>query len=201
MSLFKRAIEFGKEIYNLSNDENSIIMQSRKTFIFSYGEPRVKQDNENDFEVPIGCYDGAEVYELVDTYLLNQLKVVIAKVNMGLYRDDGLGKFKNMSGSEVERKKILVLVKIFKNNGLSINVKTNLKSADFLDIHYFDLVKEIHQPYKNPMMTLFTLTKNPIMCHQYCSNFRNQSQKEFQKFYQTNFSLEYTPTQTWDENN
>ena len=50
---------------------------------------------------------------------------------MGLYIDDGLGKFKNMSGSEVERKKIQ-LVKIFKNNGLSITVKTNLKTATFL---------------------------------------------------------------------
>ena len=29
LSLFNRAIEFGKEIYNLSNDEISIIMQSR----------------------------------------------------------------------------------------------------------------------------------------------------------------------------
>ena len=32
LSLFNRAIKFGKEIYNLSNYEISIIMQSRKTF-------------------------------------------------------------------------------------------------------------------------------------------------------------------------
>ena len=59
---------------------------------------------------------------------------------MGCY--DGLGK--STSGPEVERKK-KELVKIFKNNGLSITVKTNIKIADFLDIH-FDLVKEIYQP-------------------------------------------------------
>ena len=47
----------------------------------------------------MGCYDGEEVYELVGTYLLNKLKAVIAKENMGPYRDDGLGIFKNMSGS------------------------------------------------------------------------------------------------------
>ena len=29
---------------------------------------------------------------------------------------------------------------IFKNNGISVTVKPNLKTADFLDI-YFDLVK------------------------------------------------------------
>ena len=89
----------------------------------------------------MGCYDGAEMCELVGTYLLNQLKVVVAKENMELYRDDGLGIFKNRSGPEVERKK-KELVKIFKNNGLSI-------TADFLDIT-FDLVKESYQPYKKP---------------------------------------------------
>ena len=67
---------------------------------------------------------------------------------MVLYRDDGLSIFKNMSGPEAERKK-KELVKIFKDNGLSITEKTSLKTADFPDIH-FDLVKEIYQPYKKP---------------------------------------------------
>ena len=60
----------------------------------------------------MNCYDGVEVCELVGTYLLNQLKVVIAKENMGCYRDNCLGIFKNMAGPEVERKK-KELVKIF----------------------------------------------------------------------------------------
>ena len=83
--------------------------------------------------------------KLVGTYLLNQLKVVTANENMGLYREDGLSIFKNMSGPEIERTK-KELVKVFKNNGLPITVKTNLKTADFLNIHS-DLVKEIYQPY------------------------------------------------------
>ena len=49
----------------------------------------------------MGCYDGAEVYELVGTYLLNQLMVIIAKENMGLYRDDGLGIFNWVTGKEI----------------------------------------------------------------------------------------------------
>ena len=109
--------------------------------LFSDGEPWVEKDDEDDFDIPMGCYNGAELCELVGTYLLNQLKVVVAKENMGLYRDDSLGIFKNMSGPEVERKK-KELVKISKNNGLSI-------TADFLDIT-FDLVKESYQPYKKP---------------------------------------------------
>ena len=97
-------------------------MQLRKTLLFSDGEPWVKKDDEDDFDAPMGCSDGAEACELVGTYLLKQLKVDIAKENMGLYRDHGLGIFKNMQGPEVERKKN-ELVKIFKNDGLSITVK------------------------------------------------------------------------------
>ena len=84
LPLFKRAIVFGKEIYNLSNDEISIIMQSKKTLLFKDSEPWVKKDDEDDFNVPMGCYNVAEMYKLVGTYLLNQSKVVIAKENMGL---------------------------------------------------------------------------------------------------------------------
>ena len=65
-----------------------------------------------------------------------------------LDRNDDIGVFKSSPGPEVDRKK-KELIKIFKNNGLSINVKTSIKTADFLDIH-FDLVKEIYHPYKKP---------------------------------------------------
>ena len=80
-------------------------MQSRKTLLFSDGETWVKKDDEDDFDVPMGCYNGAEVCKVVGTYLLNQLQAVIAKENMVIYRDDGLSIFKNMSEPEVERKK------------------------------------------------------------------------------------------------
>ena len=54
-------------------------MQSRKTLLFSDGQPWVKKDDEDDFDVTMGYYHGAEVCELVGTCLLNQMKVVIAK--------------------------------------------------------------------------------------------------------------------------
>ena len=88
------------------------------------------------------CYDGGEICELIGTYLLYQINNVISKENVGLSRDNGLGIFRNMSGPEVERKK-KDLIRIFKSNGLSITVKTNLKVADFLDIHSEKYVKWI----------------------------------------------------------
>ena len=69
--------------------------------------------------------------------LTSQINVV-SKENIGLYWNDGLGIFKNVSGSKEGRKKN-DSIRIFKINGLSISVKTNLKVADFLDAR-FDLI-------------------------------------------------------------
>ena len=97
-------------------------------------------------------------------------------------------------------------MEVFKNNTLSIPVKTNIKTADFLDIQ-FDLVKEIYQPYKKPDNDPLYINKKP--------------QKEFQEFHQMNIFLtdqflvtknalkksgydlsqKYNPTQNQDGNN
>ena len=92
------------------------------------------------------CYDGPEVWELVGTYILNKLKNITKKESIDLYRDDGLEIFQNIPKSEIERKKKQIL-KVFKDCGLSINIKCNLKLVDFLDVT-FDLVSEIYKPYR-----------------------------------------------------
>ena len=96
----------------------------------------------------MGCYNDAEVCELVGTYILNKLKNVTNKENIGLYCDDGLGIFQNIPKTEIERKKKQI-VKVFKDCGLSITIKCNLKSIDSLDIT-FDLVNNIYKPYHRP---------------------------------------------------
>ena len=54
-------------------------MQSRQTLLFSYSKPWAKKEDEHNFDVSMCCYHGAEVCELVGTYLLSQLKAVTAK--------------------------------------------------------------------------------------------------------------------------
>ena len=100
-----------------------------------------KKSREENFDVSMDCYDGAEVCELVGTYILNKLKNVTNKQDIGLYRDDGLGIFQNIPKTEIERKK-KQFVKAFKECGLSITIKCNSNSVDFLDVT-FDLVNEI----------------------------------------------------------
>ena len=62
-----------------------------------------KSGNGN-FDLSIGCYDGAQVCELFESFILNKLASVTNRSNIGLYRDDGLETFQNISKSESERK-------------------------------------------------------------------------------------------------
>ena len=103
----------------------------------------------------MGCYDRAEI---IGTNLLYKINNAISKEDIGLYRDVGLGIFRYMSVPEVERKK-KDLIRIFKSNGLSITVKTNLKVADFLDIH-FEIIQGIYQPYKKSNDEPLDINKN-----------------------------------------
>ena len=85
----------------------------------------------------MGTFDGSEVCELVGLYLLDILEKEFGDNKVGLYRDDELSCFQNLSGPEsknIKRKRC----KIFKDHGLNITVECNLRITDFLDIT-FDL--------------------------------------------------------------
>ena len=55
------------------------------------------------FDVTMGTYDGAEVCELVGSLLLYALSLKYNKTNIGLYRNDGLAVFKNVSGAHCQK--------------------------------------------------------------------------------------------------
>ena len=58
LELLNKTIQFAKEITPISDENLNIIMQSRKTLLFHNQEPWVKREGEEDFDVPMGCYDG-----------------------------------------------------------------------------------------------------------------------------------------------
>ena len=102
----------------------------------------------------MGCLDGTEVSDLTGLYILSKTKSVFETQNdVGLYRDGGLGIFRNLSGPEIERVRKEIIT-IFKECGLSLTTKTNLKVVQFLDIE-LDLINNTYRPYKklndNPM--------------------------------------------------
>ena len=46
-------------------------MNARKTLLFHHEETWMKNKGEKDFDVPMGCHDGAEICELLGTFILN----------------------------------------------------------------------------------------------------------------------------------
>ena len=103
-------------------------------------------------------FDGAECCELVGAYILNLLREFIDKGNIGLYRDDGLGVFENLSGPQIERKKKKI-INVFKDCGLKISVSANQKSVDFLDVT-LNLDTDKYQPYTKPNSEIRYIHKN-----------------------------------------
>ena len=81
----------------------------------------------------MGCYDGAEICELVGIYIQNKLWKLMSRKDLGLYRVDELWILKNTSGPEADQKRKNI-IKIFKECGFSITCEINKKIVNFLDV-------------------------------------------------------------------
>ena len=77
--------------------------------------------------------------------MLNQLSTVIDKSSVGLYRDDGLAAINNANGPELDRIR-KDIIPLFKEEGLSITIETNLFETDFLD-DIFNLATKKYFPF------------------------------------------------------
>ena len=132
--LFDEAISFAKLHYDFISDELEIMMHSRKTLLFWQNSTWVKKEGDEDFDIPMGCYDDAEICELVGIYIQNKLYKLMNKNDFGLFRDCGLWILRNTSGPEADRKR--KNIKIFKEYGRSITCEINKKIVDFLDVRF-----------------------------------------------------------------
>ena len=73
----------------------TIIMQSCKTLLFHKNQPWMKRSGNEECDVPMGYFDGAEICEPIGIYILMKLQSILQKDNPGIYRDQGLGVKKN----------------------------------------------------------------------------------------------------------
>ena len=137
--LFNEVIQYAKNIVQVPD-------HSRKSLIFHGNEPWVKTEGNEDLDVTMGSNNGAEISEIVGLLMLSKLVHLFQDNSVGLYRDGGLSVLRNLSGPETERLRKNV-VKIFKDCGLSITSKTNLKIVDYLDVT-FDLQNDSYKPYR-----------------------------------------------------
>ena len=137
---FNIAVSWSKQNHNFTEQQLEIISNCKSHF-FLERSPWIKKCNEN-FDVTMGAYDGAEVAEFVGSNILNKLEKIIPQENIGLYQDDGcvLLRCTRIMTAEIEKnsKKIF---SIFKDCKLTVTIEGNVTVTEFLDI-YFDLRKE-----------------------------------------------------------
>ena len=102
----------------------------------------------------MGSFNVAEICELIGLYIQSKLETVLPKSNFGIYRDDGLALLRNLNGQETDKVRKNI-IRVFKDIGFSLEIETNLKEVDFLDVS-LNLRNGTYRPYKKPNIGFFT---------------------------------------------
>ena len=123
------ALDFASRYDSISDEERNIIMHSRKSLLVCKNTYWGKKNQEDLFDVTMGSNDGAEVCELVGSYLLHQIYHKFGP-NFGLYRDDGLG-ITSSCPRHVERVE-KGICELFKKNRLKITIEANKKVLNYV---------------------------------------------------------------------
>ena len=153
-----QALDHAKQFTNVSPKDVNMIMHARKSLLFANNKVWVKKSGDTSFDVTMGCFDGAEICELVGLYILYLLGNKFGNDNMGLYRDDGLACFHGLDGPSSDRIR-KDIVRTFQELGLKITIQTNLKIVNFLDVT-MNLLTGTYQPYNKPNDQPLYINKN-----------------------------------------
>ena len=100
--LFSRALTFASDYVVIEDQHKEILMNARKSLLFSNGMAWKKKTGL--FDTTMGAFDGCEVCELVGILILQKMKDSFPDINFGLYRDDGLGAYKRIPTTQLNKK-------------------------------------------------------------------------------------------------
>ena len=89
----KQVLHFSENYFKVDKDK-AINKYARNSLRFNDQQTWIKKESRL-FDVMIGAYDDANVWELF--VILYQLTLKHDKSNMGLYRDEALAAFKNIT--------------------------------------------------------------------------------------------------------
>ena len=130
--LLVRSHNHAREYTDITEEEVEIILARRKSVLSDSRRSWLKSHVEN-FDVPMGAYDSAQVANLVGIYILDTLGRIVNLEQVGLYRDYGIIYIPESNGpktSSIQKK----IIRAFKLLGLKIQIASNLRIVDFLDV-------------------------------------------------------------------
>ena len=124
--LLLKALTYAKTLVKISDEEINTIMHSRKSLLFNNIAIWIKKNEDPDFDLTMGSFDGVELCKLLGFYILHMLGEK--------YHNDGLACFGYINGPQAHRIR-QDFIKILKEDfDLSITCETNLKAVNFLDV-------------------------------------------------------------------
>ena len=126
-------------------------MHARRSLLFDKEQAWMKKGESGEFDIAMGSYDGAEVCELVGTFILSKLAPLLNQTNVGLYRDDGLGVVRKAPGPVLDRLRKDIIA-VFLSLGLKITIDINLLHVNYLDVA-MSLASGTFGPYLKPNAT------------------------------------------------
>ena len=141
-------IVFAKQHMEIAEKDLRIIKHCIKSIHYQEDEAWKKKESQSCFDVTMGSNDGAGICELTVIYILSQLSNLVPREDSGLYRDDGLILLRNTNRQLTDRIRKSV-IKLFKEIGSKIEIDTNLKIVNFLDVT-FNLRNSTYRPYRKP---------------------------------------------------
>ena len=145
---FLRAIAFAKRHSTMTDYEIEIVMKCRRTLLYKDEQQWMKKSNENedDFGISMGSLDSAQASDMVGLFILHELTALVLIEDIGLYRDDGLLVIRN--GTRYKCDKVRRFInRVFNRLDLKVDIGTNLKVVNFLDVT-FDLTQNTYEPYR-----------------------------------------------------
>ena len=127
--------------------DRETIFHVRTSLLYNEGESWIKRQT-NHFTMTMGSYNEAEICELISIFMLSLNAIKYNPNSIRVYRDDELVHRVNRVTHNL-KKLNRFKKKTFKNKGLDIIMKRNLKTVNYLDVT-LNLNGGSSRPYKKP---------------------------------------------------
>ena len=147
--LLKNALQWASQYVEISEKDKITILAAKASLLYDLNNGIWKKKGD-DFDITMGSWDGAETCDICVLYLLS--KVQHLNINIGAYRDDWLA-VSSQRERQVEKTK-QEIAKIFKDNGLSLEIVANKTTINFLDVT-FDLSTGLFSPFMKENNEIF----------------------------------------------
>ena len=148
-NLLKNALHWASQYTEISAKDKTTILAAKASLLYDLNNGVWKKKGD-DFDITMGSWDGAETCDICVLFLLS--KVQHLNINIGAYRDDWLA-VSSQRERQVEKTKQEV-AKIFKDNGLSLEIVANKTTINFLDVT-FDLSTGLYKPFMKENNEIF----------------------------------------------